>query len=348
MKSSDDIMGNMEIIKQPEILLDFKNAIIDEINQLHKEIQQGFYNALDKGKRIGYLLIQEKLKLKHGNWIPWIGENLDFGLRQVQKYIFVYENHKLLNANLSSHLALSSINIITSEIRNIKKGQKKKKIEAEKKLKEKEFNDIPLPETVKIWKGKFKNQSKKIPSDSIDAIITDPPYSREYLEDWKDLSLIAKRILRPSGFLITYSGILNLNEVLKIFDKHLIYYWQFILLHTGVKQLINPRNIFCGYKPILVYQKEPFKRINNQIEDVIKGTGREKDGHPWQQAEDEIRVFIENFTRPNDLILDAFAGSGTIPVVCYKLKRRILAIEKEKENILKIKKRIKDVSITII
>jgi len=207
---------------------------------------------------------------------------------------------------------------------------------------EKEFDNIPLPKTIKIWKGKFQSQSKKIPPGSIDAIITDPPYSKEYLKDWKDLSLIAKKVLKPSGFLITYSGILNLNEVFKIFDKNLIYYWQFIILHTGVKQLINPRNIFCGYKPILVYQKEPFKRINNQIGDIIEGAGREKEEHPWQQAEEEIKVLIKNFTKPNDLILDPFAGGGTIPVACHKLKRKVIAIDDKKENIKTIETRLKE------
>jgi len=318
----------------------YKNSI-DEINQLHKEIQQGFYNALDKGKRIGYLLNQEKAKLKHGEWLLWIDKNLTFGERQAQKYRFIYKNRKLLNTNSSSHLALSSINVATSEIRLMKKGQKKKKIDAENKLKEKEFEKLSLPETVKVWKGKFKTQSKKIPSNSVDAIITDPPYSEKYSEDWRDLSRISKRILKPYGFLITYSGILNLNKVFKTLDKNLKFYWQFILLHSGTKQLINPRNIFCNYKPILVYQKEPFKRIHNKLDDLVIGSGREKDKHPWQQAEKEIKSLIKNFTRPKDLILDPFAGSGTIPVACHKLKRRVLAIDDKNKNIEEIEKRFK-------
>jgi len=315
---------------------------IYEINRLHKEIQQGFYDALNKGIRIGELLIQEKAKLKHGEWIDWINKNLDFGERQARKYTYIYKRHKILNRNSNSDLAVTSIDSAVFLIRKLEKTEKKQKIDDENKLKEKEFDSLPLPETVEIWKGKFQTQSKKILPGSIDAIITDPPYSKEYLKDWKDLSLIAKKVLKPSGFLITYSGILNLNEVLKIFDKNLIYYWQFIILHTGVKQLINPRNIFCSYKPILIYQKEPFKRINNQIEDVIEGTGREKEGHPWQQAEDEIKVLIKNFTKPNDLILDPFAGSGTLPVACHKLKRRVLAIDDREENIKTMEKRLKE------
>jgi len=315
---------------------------IYEINQLHKEIRQGFYDAVNKGIRIGELLVQEKAKLKHGEWMDWIDKNLDFGIKQADKYMQIFKDIKLLNYASKRNLATSSIDSVLYAIRKVKKTEKKQKIDDENKLKEKEFDSLPLPKTIKIWKGKFQRHSKKIPPGSIDAIITDPPYSKEYLKDWKDLSLIAKKILKPSGFLITYSGILNLNEVFKIFDKNLIYYWQFIILHAGVKQLINPRNIFCGYKPILIYQKEPFKRINNQIEDIIEGAGREKEEHPWQQAEDEIKVLIETFTKPNDLILDPFAGSGTIPVACHKLKRKVLAIDDKEENIKTIETRLKE------
>jgi len=314
---------------------------IDEINQLHKEIQQEFYNALDKGTRIGYLLFQEKLKLKYGDWIIWVEENLDFEIRQANKYQQIFKDEKLLNYAQRRNLALTSINSVLSEIRLVKKAKKNKEIEAENKLKEKEFKEIK--EKYKIWKGKFKHYSKKIPSNSIDAIITDPPYAKEYLKTaWQDLSRIAKRILRPGGFLITYSGILNLNKVFKILDKNLIFYWQFILLHKGVNQLINPRNIFCNYKPILVYQKEPFKRIHQKMDDIVEGTGREKDGHKWQQAEEEIGILINGFTRPNDTILDPFAGSGTIPVCSLKLKRRVLAIIDDKEeNIETIARKLK-------
>jgi len=318
-------------------LIIYKNSI-DEINQLHKEIEHDFLDALDRGLRIGELLIQEKKKLKHGKWIDWVKENLVFNERQGQKYIQLFKNQRYLNANSSSFLAESSINSTLSVIREMKKSQKKAKTAKEDEQKKREFDDFP--ESPKIWLGKFQEQTRKIQPDSIDAIITDPPYSIEHINDWKSLSRIAKRILKPSGFLITYSGILNLNEVFKVFDKNLIFYWQFILIHEGVKQLINPRNIFCGYKPILIYQKEPFKRISNQIDDLIKGAGREKEYHEWQQAEKEIGSLIENFTSPNDLILDPFAGSGTIPIACFKLKRKSIAIDDNEQNLKNIEKRL--------
>jgi len=91
--------------------------------------------------------------------------------------------------------------------------------------------------------------------------------------------------------------------------------------------------MIATYKPILIYQKKPFKKSPNIMEDVIRGTGREKDDHPWQQAKEEVKHLIENFTFPNDLIADPMMGSGTIPLACLELKRRIFGIDIKKENV---------------
>ena len=73
----------------------------------------------------------------------------------------------------------------------------------------------------------------------------------------------------------------------------------------------------------------------------MEGTGREKDGHKWQQAEEEIEILINGFTKPSDTILDPFAGSGTIPVCCLRLKRQVVIIDDKKENIETIARRLK-------
>ena len=312
-----------------------KNSII-EINDLHKEIQGAFLNALEKGIRIGELLIQEKDGLKHGNWMDWIEENLDFKWSQAKKYMQIYKNQKLLNSDSKRYLSLSSIDSALLEIRKIKKENRGDYDDS----KEKElFDTLPLPEKTKLFHGDFNDI--EIESGSVDHIITDPPYPIEFIECWEMLSRIAERILKPSGFLIAYCGHINLNKVIKILDENLIFYWICALIHKGNTKIVHPRNMMALFKPVLIYQKEPFKRHENIMEDVIEGSGREKDGHPWQQAEEEIKIFIEKFTRPNDLILDPFAGSGTIPVACFDLNRRVMAIDKEKENILKINRRIK-------
>jgi len=205
-----------------------------------------------------------------------------------------------------------------------------------KENKKNEYINLIINKNIKnqnVICGRFQDVCSKMENESIDHIITDPPYGREYLNDWNDLGKIAGRILRPSGFCICYSGTFNLPDVYRILSQHLTYYWQMIILHAGGNQFIFPRNLNTGYKPLIVFAKEPIEKTIESIFDVIKGTGKEKDLHEWAQAEGEIVGIMEKFTYTNQLILDPFAGSGTIPMACKRMGRKFIAIDEKQENI---------------
>jgi site-specific DNA-methyltransferase (adenine-specific) len=53
--------------------------------------------------------------------------------------------------------------------------------------------------------------------------------------------------------------------------------------------------------------------------------------HPNEKPEELVAHFIKLHTRPRDLVLDPFMGSGTSLVVAKKLKRRAIGIELEKK-----------------
>lgn len=52
-----------------------------------------------------------------------------------------------------------------------------------------------------------------------------------------------------------------------------------------------------------------------------------------------VEFFVKSFSNDEDLILDCFAGSGTVGVVCEKLNRNYILIDKEEINIPTIKKK---------
>ena len=186
--------------------------------------------------------------------------------------------------------------------------------------------------------GDFVEQLKDIPDGSIDCIITDPPYPLEHIECWTNLAKEAKRLLKPNGFCIAYSGQQNLIEVYNRMNKYLDYYWTFSLNHSGNSQLIRYKNILCGWKPIVVFQNE-FKKIDIVSKDVITGSKSEKEYHDWQQSEKELIYIIEKFTEIGDTILEPFAGGGTTIIAAAKLKRKVIAceIDEKSYNISKVR-----------
>jgi hypothetical protein len=198
-----------------------------------------------------------------------------------------------------------------------------------------------LPPSVEVIHGDFRQVD--LTPDSVDLILTDPPYPEEYLPLWGDLSIFAKKVLKPSGFFISYSGLLHLPKVMSLLADSLIHYWTFALLHKGVNQLVHPRNIFCGWKPILVFQKPPFKRIEDPTEDVIEGSGREKDLHDWQQSPQDLIQLISTFSKPDAVILDPCAGSGTTLVAGKDLLRNFIGIDIDEQNVRVMKSRLGEV-----
>ncbi len=185
-------------------------------------------------------------------------------------------------------------------------------------------------------------QDAVIEPGSIDLILTDPPYGIEYKQSWIDLADFAERTLKPSGFLISYFGQINLPLYMSILNEKLNYYWTIALIHSGNKQLINARDIFCGWKPILIYQKPPFAKIPERIEDIIIGSGREKEMHDWQQGLSEIDPLIKAFTIEGEVILDPFAGSGTTIVAALQNNRKAMGFECEYDTYLIAKLRIEE------
>jgi DNA modification methylase len=58
---------------------------------------------------------------------------------------------------------------------------------------------------------------------------------------------------------------------------------------------------------------------------------RERTEHPTQKPVKLIKTLINFITNPNDIILDPFAGSGTLAIACLETGRRYVCIEKEVE-----------------
>jgi len=222
----------------------------------------------------------------------------------------------------------------------VKKEKEAKEKEDEIKKRAAQFDDrFDIDKIIQL--GDFYELSKNIKDGSIDHIVTDPPYAEEFLPLWSQLSEVAARILRPGGFCITYSGKVHLPEVINRLSEHLKYYWQVIVVHTGLPAGVHTVKINTGYKPILIFAKPPIQPQSEYISDVIKGAGREKDQHEWQQAEGEIKIILDRLTKPKELILDPFAGTGTTIIGCLNDERQCIGIEKDKQRYEKARRRIK-------
>ena len=223
-----------------------------------------------------------------------------------------------------------------NEVRKeIKRGERIKKIE---QMAEKfDANDDTA---IQIRFEDFRIGCNAIKDNSIDAIITDPPYPLEFIHLWEAMFSMADRVLKPSAFLICYANHQNLETIFRL-SNNLKYYWIFKLDFTA-KPIAKGRNLIATWKPVLVYQKLPFKKLENTIEDQIKETkpfdyaSRDMHDLNWGQSLGKFEWIINSFTNPQDIVLDPFAGTGTTLVACKNTKRKCIGFEIEKEEYEKI------------
>jgi len=83
---------------------DLEKSNIEEITKLHYEICDSLKITIDKAIRIGELLFEQKEKLKHGEFIPWIQKNLPFSDRTARRYMTVFDNREKLKTDRVSNL----------------------------------------------------------------------------------------------------------------------------------------------------------------------------------------------------------------------------------------------------
>lgn len=82
------------------------------LNQLVSEIKFFENQAVTSYWEIGKRLSEAKNQLDHGEWLPWIEENLGYSRKTASNLIRVYESYS--NGNTSSHLNFSKVLALTS------------------------------------------------------------------------------------------------------------------------------------------------------------------------------------------------------------------------------------------
>jgi site-specific DNA-methyltransferase (adenine-specific) len=214
---------------------------------------------------------------------------------------------------------------------------KRKKSEEKQEIKSK----LPNRLNIKILQGNLTDVALKLDENSIDFIITDPPYGEKYLNLYTDLGAVAKKLLKPNGSLIVLTGQSYLPEIMKRLEDFLKYNWVVAYLTPGGQSVqLWQRKVNTFWKPVLWFVKEDY--TGKWLGDVVKSdvNANEKQFMEWQQSESGMLDLINRFTEQGDTILDPFMGSGTTGVAAIQLDRNFIGIDIDPEKITIAKKRL--------
>jgi len=168
-----------------------------------------------------------------------------------------------------------------------------------------------------------------IPDKSIDLVLTDPPYAKDFLWCYELLARQSSRLL-VDGFCICLTGWAYFDEVLNIMGKGLSYYWALIMPQSmGCVARYHPRQILNCCKSALIFSNGQGRK-HPYIFDMFESK-RDKRLHIWGQPVGWFQYYIDKLGQPSGLILDPFLGSGTTCYCAKKLNRYSIGIEIEEK-----------------
>jgi ParB-like chromosome segregation protein Spo0J len=169
---------------------------------------------------------------------------------------------------------------------------------------------------------------------SVNLILTDIPYGKDFLPEVAELGEFASRVLVEGGLLVTYTGHLYLDEVMGQLGRHLTYCWTRASVWSGVGNIIHPRQVTSKWKPILVYAKGGWVERPRWY-DVTQAESREKDWHDWQQPLEEVERLVRDFSQPGSVVVDPCGGGFTTAVACKKLGRRCISCDIDEAAVIR-------------
>lgn len=226
---------------------------------------------------------------------------------------------------------------------------------------------IHITDNSTIAKGDCLELIKELPNESIDLILTDPPYNLGLFmrkrgtnikgmrdnhfaysgwddlpyEEWRlvmqEFLKECSRVLKPKGALLMFMSVIKLETVIELGSSVGLYYKT-----TGVWHKTNPmpRNMNLHF----INSLEPWvyfiakgrtgvfnnsqKPIHDFVESATISAIEHRLGkHPTQKPKKILSHFVELLSNQGDTVLDPFMGSGSTGVVCELLKRKFIGFE---------------------
>jgi len=238
-----------------------------------------------------------------------------------------------------------------------------------------------MPEFYSIWLKDSFSFIKTIPSESIDLILTDPPYNLSPYSTgnikltWRkdinnDLAEWDRREFRPGDWLEEFKRILKLTGNIFAFTSynllgkwHEIFDPEFDTFQFMVWHKTNPvpkvrkagflnscELIVCMWNKGHTWNFISQKEMHNFMESPIC-MGAERVKNPFHPTQKPVRILehiIKIASKPGDLIFDPFMGVGSTGVAALSLGRRFIGVEIDEKYFEAAKKRLKSVQLSYL
>jgi len=205
-----------------------------------------------------------------------------------------------------------------------------------------------------LWHGDCLDVMAELPPMSVDAVITDPPYMIGAISTgdasakaggWADMGNSAwwfaewlkraRRTLKQEGYACVFGNWRSIPTLLYAFSK---IKWPVDSLLIWDKEWIGPagpRQLRPTYEVVFLAGMPKAKIENRSATDIYRckwmaGNNKTTE-HAAEKPVDLMRHLIRLTTKPGDMVMDCFMGSGTTGEAAHIEGRRFIGIEREAE-----------------
>lgn len=224
---------------------------------------------------------------------------------------------------------------------------------------------------IDLRKGDCLELMKNIPDNSIDLIVTDPPYrvtsrgsagnsggmlqkkinKQGKVFSFNDISCKQYapefyRILKDDTHCYVMCNHTNLIEMLNVFTNVGFKFVKCLIWNKGNK--IMGQFYMNQFEYIMFFRKGKAKKINNcGTSDILEVPNKKtkingKNIHDTEKPIDLMKILIENSSKENEIVLDPFMGIGSTGVACINTNRNFIGIELDEKYFEIAKKRIEE------
>jgi site-specific DNA-methyltransferase (adenine-specific) len=214
---------------------------------------------------------------------------------------------------------------------------------------------------------------KIIPNESVDLLLTDPPYNvsqksnfhtmgrkgvdfgewdKEFdQQEWLE---IACDKVKKSGSVIIFNDYKNIGEMKTVLEKNGFTIKEMLIWHKTNPMPRNRDRLYVTSIEMALWAVKGkgwiFNRQRDTYENAIFETpivNHKKRIHPTQKPIEVISELVKIHSNENDIILDCFMGSATTAVAATLNNRKWIGFELEKEYIELANKRLEQIELDI-